>query len=69
MLANILRHILELLLQDKFYFSNWTHFCQFYWYTLRCQLNDCELCSKGSYLPNEAARSIMVRLSNFSALS
>ena len=73
MCANILRNILEDWspnrdLQGPFYFDNWTHFCEFHWRTVRCQLTSsgpCELCSEDSYRRSPAARKVLTRLANF----
>ena len=71
MCANILRYILEAFpkpMVENFYFENWTHYCEFYWRSVRCQVEgygNCKICSEGSWHDSEAARHILGRLGKF----
>ena len=61
--ANVFRHLLSDE-QGKFRFSNWTHFCEFYWRAVTCQkrgFDQCDLCREDSCLTNPTALDIVGR--------
>jgi hypothetical protein len=68
MCANIARYMLECPsegLQAAFCFDNWTHLCEFYWRTVRCQrkgFGACPLCHERSYQGNPEAKQIILGL-------